>query len=164
MTFDKLIPWKRDKRSAPMTRAHPIADLHDEVGRMFENFFSGGALAFPDFESSSLGGAFAPRLDVSETDAEVRVEAELPGVLEKDIELSYADGALTLHGERESIEEDSSRGYTTRERRYGSFQRVVQMPAEIDEDGIDARFKNGVLVVRCPKAADRQRTIPVTDE
>ena len=94
-------------------------------------------------------------LDVYETeDGHVVVKADLPGVGRDDLDLSYQDGRLTIKGEVVKDEETKDEGYYRRERHHGVFTRTVALPAEIDEDGIEATFTNGVLEVRAPKAQE----------
>ena len=104
------------------------------------------------------GFGFTPRLDVEEKDDEVTVTAELPGVDQKDFELSLADDeTLVIKGEKREEHEDEKRGW--RERSYGRFERMISLPSEVDPDKVSAQFKNGVLTVRLPKSQTaRQRS------
>jgi HSP20 family protein len=105
-----------------------------------------------------MGGMLAPRIDVSETDKELTFTAELPGVEEKDIDVSVVGDRLTIKGEKKSQFEDKSdeqgRVVHRLERSYGAFQRTLPLPYEVDPDSISAEFKNGILTVRLPKPAD----------
>lgn len=170
MQLRHIVPWKRDNHAN--RSVEPIRSLHDQMGSLLESFFTGSPLApFSGFGSAfgeDVGfgekGALAPRIDVTETDEEIRVDAELPGVEEKDVELSYTDGVLVLRAEKSGEHEDESRGFHTRERFRGTFERSIPMPCPVEADQISASLEKGVLEVRCPKSAEARtkvHSIPV---
>jgi HSP20 family protein len=113
---------------------------------------------FEDWFGRSTGGMLAPRVDMSETDKEVVLAFELPGVDEKDIDVSLAGDQLTVKGEKRSEHEnrkDESGSTVHRvERSYGAFQRTMTVPYRIDPEQVSAQFKDGVLKVTLPKPAD----------
>jgi HSP20 family protein len=114
---------------------------------LFDRFFSNGDLSiWPP-------GSFAPNVDITETANEVRVSAEIPGVDEKDLDISVSDGMLVIKGEKkvEKEEKDGGRHYV--ERSYGSFERDVRLPCEVDRDKCEAKYARGVLTVTLPKTA-----------
>jgi HSP20 family protein len=132
------------------------------MNRLFDEFSRGWGLA-PFREFSDQWDAFSPRVDVVEGDKEITVSAELPGMDEKEIDLSLSHGVLTISGEKWEEKEDKGRNYYRMERSYGSFQRSVPLPSEVDEYKAKATFKKGVLTITLPKMAearDRKR-IPV---
>jgi HSP20 family protein len=92
-----------------------------------------------------------PLVDVSETDAAVRVTAELPGVQTKDVDISLTDDLLTIRGEKKSEQSETKRDYHRVERSYGTFTRTVRLPAAVDTDKVEATFKEGVLTITMPK-------------
>jgi HSP20 family protein len=96
----------------------------------------------------------APRLDVSETETEVRVEAELPGVDEKDIEVTLSNGRLLITGEKKQEKEEKKKDYHLVERSYGSFARSIGLPFAADPEQVKASFAKGVLTVTVPKPAE----------
>ena len=96
----------------------------------------------------------APVVDVAERENEYEITAELPGMEEKDIELIVSDDVLTIKGERKEEKEEKNKDYHISERRYGSFQRSFRLPDRVDDNRIDARFKNGLLTVLLPKTAE----------
>jgi HSP20 family protein len=96
-------------------------------------------------------GAFNPHVDVTENDQEIKVVAELPGLTEKDVEVSLANDMLTISGEKKAEKEDKGENYYRLERSYGSFQRTIPLPTEVEADKVDATFKNGVLQITLPK-------------
>lgn len=128
---------------------NPFTDLRKRVDRLFEDFDKGP----PD-----VAGAFAVRSNVSETDKEVSITAELPGVDRKDIEVSVTGNQVTIKGEKKSEKEekkdDKGREFHRVERSSGSFQRMTTLPFDIDADKVKADFKDGVLTVTIPKPAD----------
>jgi HSP20 family protein len=168
MAFRDLIPWSRQENRLPVpvsaergrdNDTHPLLSLHREVNRLFDDVFRGfGVPAFAGFDRT----AGWPHVELGETDKEIRVTAELPGLDEKDVEITVEDGALTLRGEKRSEVEDKDRGYT--ECSYGRFERRIGLPKGVDRDQANATFRNGVLTVTLPKteaANENVRRIPV---
>ena len=133
---------------------------------MFDTFMGG----LPGFSgmfgpSRDRGFSLAPHMDVRESDKELVIEAELPGINEKDISLDLQNGVLTIRGEKKHEHDEEKENYRVMERRYGSFQRSLRLPDTVDEDKVAASFDNGVLKVRIPKrpeAVGKQRKIPIT--
>jgi HSP20 family protein len=151
MDVKGLMPWSRN-RNMPASRysgeENPFLALHREMNRTFDDF-----LRSFDLPVAQVGwmGAW-PHVEVSETDKDVRVVAELPGLEEKDVELTLKDDVLTLKGEKKSENERPT--YT--ERWHGKFQRSIQLGVDVDPDKIEAAFKNGVLTVMLPKRPESQ--------
>ncbi|MCC8369016.1 MAG: Hsp20/alpha crystallin family protein [Rickettsia endosymbiont of Oxypoda opaca] len=112
---------------------------------------------FNDFYSLTNSGLtdiarnLAPRTDISETDTEYNLEVELPGVVQQNIELKIDNNILTIKGSREESSEDKNKNYHMRERYYGTFQRSISLPLNINEEDIEARFENGILHIKIPK-------------
>ncbi|HYF14839.1 MAG TPA: Hsp20/alpha crystallin family protein [Phycisphaerales bacterium] len=104
-----------------------------------------------------------PRLDVTENDRKITVRAELPGVDEKDVEVTLAGDLLTIRGEKRTEREDAGDGYRRHECSYGSFSRTVALPAQADPEKAEAKFRRGVLTVTLRKMAGRagQRRVRV---
>ena len=147
MAIRNLVPF--GKKSVPAGREddHPFALLRREMDSLFDNFF--GGFDMEPFEGRL--GPFNPKVDVTETDKEIRVSAELPGMDEKDIEVSLQKDALTIKGEKKEEKEDKGKDYYKMERSYGSFSRTIPLPVEVDTEKIEAAFKKGVLTVTLPK-------------
>jgi HSP20 family protein len=106
----------------------------------------------------------APAVDVVEKDKAYEITAELPGMEEKDIEVKFADGVLSVTGEKKEEKEEKKKDWYLSERRYGSFQRAFRVPEGVDADKIEATFKNGVLTVSLPKSPEaikREKKIPI---
>ena len=102
--------------------------------------------------------ATAPAVDVAETEKAYEITAELPGMDEKNVEVKFADGVLTVKGEKQEEKEEKKKDYYLSERSYGSFQRAFQVPDGVDADKIEASFKNGVLTVTMPKSVEAQKS------
>lgn len=155
------VPASSEARSGEGGRGGgPLMSLQREIDRLFDDFtrgFSlfpfgrGGAEWEPLMRLGSGGGALSPYVDVVEKDNAFEITAELPGLKEEDVDISLADGVLTMKGEKKEETEQREKGYYLSERRYGSFQRAFRLPDSIDEDKVEARFDNGVLRVTLPK-------------
>ena len=167
MAFRDLIPWRSGTRNLGIQRSeHPFVALHREMNRLFDDFFRGFEMT-PFGWFDDIGGTFVPRIDVTENDKEVRVTVELPGMDEKDIELHLTEDALTIRGEKREEREESDGGRYLSECSYGSFYRVIPLPAEVLTDKAEAKFKKGVLKVRLPKAQVEEghwKKIPIETE
>jgi HSP20 family protein len=164
MALPSLWRWSRSGRSVPVRREdHPLFSLQRDMNRLFEDFWRGFDLPSLFDDHGWAFGAFEPRVDVEETADEVRVTAELPGLDEKDFEVTLSGDTLVLKGEKREEHEDRAQGW--RERRYGAFERTIPLPVEVEADRASAQFKNGVLRVRLPKSAqarEQAKRIPVT--
>ncbi len=132
---------------------HPFASFQREMNKLFENFFGGVDLAPWASLERRAAATFTPRVDVSETDKEIKVSVELPGMDEKDIDVSLTRDTLTIKGEKKEEKEDKGKDYYRMERSYGSFTRGIPLPVEVDTDKVHATFKKGVLQVTLPKTA-----------
>lgn len=154
MSIRDLTPWTRGHRpSSPERDYHPIQALHERMDRLFDDFFTGSDL--PRFRQTVSGGAFlAPRIDVAESDTEYRFTAELPGVDEKDVEVTLSGGVITIKGEKRSETKQEKDRFLHTERSYGAFQRSFTMPPDVDEEQVEASFGNGVLTVTVAKSPD----------
>jgi len=125
----------------------PFTALQREMNQLFDNVWRGA-----DLPTAWQGQAMVPSVDVSEDDSNVYVTADLPGLSENDVEVSYADGALRISGEKTEETTDKERNYHVTERHYGRFERVLPLAREVEADRISAEFRNGVLTVTLPKA------------
>ena len=130
----------------------PFRSLQREVNRVFRDFFDDASVPDLGFAASLMPGV-APKLDIAETDKAFEVTVELPGIDEKDVDISVTDGVLTIKGEKKAETEEKYKNYHRIERSYGSFQRSLALPPTVDIDAIDATFKKGVLTVSLPKSA-----------
>lgn len=142
--------------------AAPFHSLHRQMNQLFEDIFR-GRLHGAHPASAAQGGPLMPHIDVSETDGEVRIHAELPGVSEKDVDVSLDGDVLIIRGVKKFEQTDDKENYHLVERAYGTFQRALRLPWPINADKIAANFGNGVLTVMLPKSVEPQtsRKIPI---
>jgi HSP20 family protein len=156
-----IIPWsRREERSLAERGGDPFSYLRNQINRVFDDFWGQPWLAG---RSEGFIG-FAPQVDVTETDKEVKICAEIPGVEPKDIDVSIEENLLTIKGEKKSEREEDEKGQYRMERSYGSFERSIPLPMAVDETKAKAEFKNGVLRLTLPKRAgaeSRRKKIPV---
>lgn len=152
MTICEMVPSSRSKWLVPVHRGRGtgLFPLQTGMNRLFDEFFDEFGLV-PISGVGAQIAQFTPKLDIKETDTEIKIAAELPGMNEKDIELSLEDNVLTIKGEKKQEHDEKDNGYYRAERCYGSFQRTIDLPAEIDWKNVKARFKKGVLTVDLPK-------------
>jgi len=128
---------------------HPFYSLQSQINNLFDDFFSGFDVT-P--RGLTAGGAFFPSVDVKESDTDVIIQAELPGVDEKDISVTLSEDAVTIKGEKKEEREEKEKNYYYMERSYGSFHRVIPLAVEAESDKAKASFKNGVLNITIPKS------------
>lgn len=158
MAIRDLIPWNNRERGLDVHRgfdASPFLALHREMNRMFDDVFRGFDLP----RAGSLGAFEAidwPRMDIEDTDKEIRITAELPGLDEKDVHLELANGVLSISGERKLESEDKARRVS--ERYYGRFERRIPLE-DVDEERISASFAKGVLTVTVPKSNEAKAQV-----
>jgi len=150
--------FRRERgREVPIRReSDPVTALRSEMDRLFEDFGRSFGLESPLWAGEAWG-VFSPSVDVHETDDEVRVTAELPGLEEKDFELSLESDRLVLRGEKKREHEEGSGESYRLERSYGRFERHVPLPCEVQPDDARATFRQGLLSVTLPKAPDARR-------
>lgn len=152
MARNPLTPF----RSGSLLGGDPFLSLHREMNRLFDDVMRTG---LPTTGGQSGGAALlAPQLNVSETDNEVRITAELPGVSENDINVELNDDVLVIRGEKKFERKEEKERFHFVERSYGTFQRALQLPFSVDPDQVQANFENGVLTVTLPKSAQQERS------
>ena len=133
----------------PIVRWEPFRDLvttQDRLNRLFNETmgrFMGG--------EGNRSGAWIPSVDIYETEQNIVLTAELPGVDPKDVEATVHEGTLYLKGERKYEKEVKEESYRHVERAYGSFARSFELPTSVDADNVQAEFKDGVLTLTMPK-------------
>ena len=148
MAIRDLIPWRKHRRGEEALATRE--DARDVFQEMMEDFFRPGGLT----SWARREPALSPAFDVSETDDEYRVSMELPGLAKDDIEVSIENGRLTISGEKKEEQKEEKENFLRVERSYGSFTRSVPLPGTVNEEGIEASFKDGVLSVRLPKTEE----------
>ncbi|MGF1561916.1 MAG: Hsp20/alpha crystallin family protein [Geminicoccaceae bacterium] len=155
MDFKSLTPFGRPGRVARPGADDVFTSLHREMERVFDEF----GRHWPMMTPTAGAGFMTPKVDVAETAKGLEVTAELPGIDEKDIELEFADGVLTLKAERkeESEQKDEKKQFHVVERSYGTFMRRFAVPFVADEDKVEAHFAKGVLSVHVPRAPEAEK-------
>jgi HSP20 family protein len=124
---------------------------------MFDDFFRSGGQGLQPWNAG--GHAMAPRIDISDSDKELVITAEIPGLDEKDFEVTLAGDLLTIKGEKKTENENRNGNAYYVERRFGSFSRSVRLPFEAGDEQVEANYDRGVLTVRVPKPAEAQRHV-----
>jgi HSP20 family protein len=150
-----LLPmWRREEKN-------PIGSLQGEMNRLFEEFFGGRSLA-PWRGFAGDGQEFMPAVDIRETDDKVVVEAELPGVYPKEVDIRLEGDVLVISGERKHEREHKTKGFLRVERSFGRFERALELPHGCDPEKVEAAFKEGVLTIEIAKKEEaKRRTIQV---
>lgn len=164
------LPVKKESASVATTenQRHPLMSLRREIDRLFDDFFSTGWSPFPlgrrlldqrllrepSFEMN------LPAVDIHESGQQFMITAELPGIDDKDIEVTVSDESITIKGEKKHEKDESGEGYQLSERSYGAFERTFGIPAGVDADRIAAEFAKGVLKLTLPKTPEAQQKQP----
>lgn len=175
MNIKKLAPWNWFKKeeeqsgtSIPVQyrdavaqhpqggTGNPIVQLHREIDGLFKNALRG--LGVPPFRSNffiplTTEGLLKPQVDIGATDKEYSITVEVPGVSEKDVKVEISDNTMTIRGEKQQEKEEKEKGYYRIERSYGSFQRVLSLSEDADQDDVKVTFNKGVLTVKMPRRA-----------
>ncbi|MFP3942528.1 MAG: Hsp20/alpha crystallin family protein [Alphaproteobacteria bacterium] len=156
-----LLPmWNRERKDISRRNEEfdtPLASLQRDINRMFDEIWNrwerplGGASGFLPMSS--------PHTDVAETDDEIEITAELPGLDEKDVEVTLTQDAVTIRGEKKAEHEEKRKDYYMSERSWGAFHRSIPLPSGVDTDRAEARFDRGVLTVRLPKTAEAREKV-----
>lgn len=139
----------------------PLENLRNEVNQLFDRFFegkggekTGSSLQRKSFFGDFSPASFSPSIDLTDEPNSVKVTAELPGLSANDIDVTFQNGSLLLKGQKEYEKTDEDEGYYRAERAYGSFSRVIPIPTDVEADGAEANFQNGVLTVKLPKTGE----------
>jgi HSP20 family protein len=148
MSLKSLVTVNRDRGAARSDNA--FVSLRREIDRLFEDFTRGFS-AFGNGKADLL-----PCMDVSETDKEIEITAELPGLEEKDVQINVVDNVLTIRGEKKAEKEEKDKNHRMIERSYGAFERTLELPVGVNADAIKANIAKGVLKVTVPKPAPAQ--------
>jgi len=172
MDLKKLAPWNWFKKEDEMDHAVPVKhserggyfperpydptlSIHRDIDRLFDHFWRGfgspvmgRADFFPSFGET---GILKPKVDLSATEQEYLLTVEIPGVSEKDVAVDVSGNTMTIKGEKKQEKEEKDKNYYRIERSYGSFQRVLSLPEDVDQESIKANFKNGVLSITMPR-------------
>lgn len=144
--FSKNLPMRRSDES------NPFLSLQQEMNRIFDRFSDNFISPFRERTLSTF-----PKVNVKESEKSIEVTAELPGLDAKDIDISVSDNVLTLKGEKRMEKETKEDDYYRMERSYGSFNRNIMLPSEVDANKTDAQYKNGILTITVLKKPEAQR-------
>lgn len=147
MASTEMTKSTQENGSRAGRRVAPFAALQQEIERVFDNFGS-----WRGFD----GMAFTPSMEVTETDKAIEVTTELPGIDEKDVDISLSNDVLTIRGEKRAEKEEKNKSYRLVERSYGAFERSLALPSGIDAGAIQARMDKGVLKITLPKPVAAQ--------
>lgn len=158
MARHPLVPFG----GSQLAGSDPFFSLQRGMNRLFEDVFRGGGLPTAGAEGQEAG-MLMPQINVSETDSEIRITAELPGVAEKDVDVTLDDDVLTIRGEKRLEQKEDKENYHFVERSFGRFMRSVRLPQSVNREQVRANVENGVLTIVLPKnaAQDKTRHIPV---
>ena len=166
MAFRDLTPWRSPAANRPAGALTPFDTFRVQMDRLFDDFFRG--FDAPSFRTD-VGGApmLSPKLDVCATEKGYEISVELPGIDKKDVELTLAEGVLTIKGEKKTERESKEGGHLHVERSYGSFHRSIALPDDADAEKVDAQFQNGVLTIslsRKPEAKPSAHRIEIKNK
>jgi HSP20 family protein len=149
----RSLPYNFRNNGSRLSFRHEMDCLFDDFS---SGFWRGSLFVMTPFRRAEAAFRTMPAVDVAETDKAYEISAELPGLDEKNIE-KLANGVLSIKGEKQEDKEEKEKDYYRRERSFGSFERSFQVPDDVQEDIIEATFKNGVLSVTLPKSAEAQK-------
>lgn len=138
MQIDKYRPWG-------------LSNFHDEVSRLFHDFMR------PDRGIRPVRGEWAPPVDIAETEDEIVVKAEVPGMDPGDLNVTIQGDLLTIQGEKKSETEEKGKSYHRVERTFGSFSRTITLPTEVEGDKVEATYESGVIELHLPKKDEARR-------
>jgi HSP20 family protein len=144
------------------TEIAPFGSLQEEVNRLFDQFFQAWPVSTiaPRYTNDLT---FSPKMDVREDDKNISVTCDLPGMTDKDVEVTVSPGSLTIRGERKAESSRKEGGYYVSERSFGHFERTFTLPNGMDTDKAHATFKNGCLTVAVPKTAEARKSVRKLD-
>ena len=145
-TKPETAPAKPEESDFTGQLIEPFSRLRNEVDRIFDNL----PFRIPTIRLSRF--AAAPAVEMTETKKAYKIKAELPGMDPENVEVTFEDGLLRISGEKKEEREESEKGYRLSERTYGSFERLIELPAAAQGEKIEAKFKNGLLTITVPKS------------
>jgi HSP20 family protein len=160
-----LIPWRSKQREGVPAESSPLTALRAEMDRLFDSFIREpfGMLDWPAFMG---GDRWWPAIDVAESDKEVTVRAEVPGIDPQELDVTVTGNQVVISGEKKESSEKKEKGFYHSEARYGSFRRVIPLPEGVDAEHVDASYANGVLTLKLnktPAAAAKRIEVKVKD-
>lgn len=163
-----LTPWRAKKLPVHQEESSPLYTLQQQVNELFDQYFGESTQDPFNLFPTSLGehnwGDLSPKIDMSETDKELIVKAEMPGISEKDIDITVSDNTLKIYAEKKQENQETEKGWYRMERQYGSFARSISLPYEVDSNKVEATYKHGVVKIVLPKMVTQkteERLIPI---
>ncbi len=157
MAIRDLIPRRWTEKNVPVRRVDdPLLSLQREINRLFDELWDDFILPAGPF-ARAFGRSYMPSMDIAETDDGLRIDVELPGLDEKDIDVTISPTSLTIRGEKSEERSDERKDYVFRERSYGSFERTIPLPEGVDIDRAKATFRKGVLTITLPHTEEAKR-------
>lgn len=141
-----LTPWRRKP-------TNEVTEFRKEMDNLVDRFFGGSFFPAAEFLN---GGKWFPTVDIREGKKEITVQAEIPGVEAKDIDVSVDGRMLTIKGEKKQEKEEKDENYHRVERTYGYYNRTIELPAEVDASEVDATYKKGILKVVLKKTKESE--------
>jgi len=181
MDIKKLAPWNWFKKEedetgsvVPVYRhdgnrsyqenplSAPLVHLYTEMSRLFEDTFRGGNM--PSFRSELFSplttqGLLKPHVDIGATEKEYTIAVEVPGVNEEDVKIEVSNNTMIIKGEKRQAKEEKKQDFYRIERSYGSFQRMLSLPEDADQEAIKASFKKGILKIKMVRKPGPQTTV-----
>lgn len=143
---NRSLPVRRDERAfRPIRRLWDVFDLRSDIDRIFDDLFDFSLASVP-FRRGNY-----PPIDMTETETEIVLKAELPGIDPKNIDINVAQDRIEIRGEVKDEWEQKDTGCCIMERYHGTFERVIGLPAEVNQDGVKANYQNGILKITLPK-------------
>ena len=152
-SIKEMIPWKKKKETLPQSPENTFQNMPRPLDDFFDHFFDKGWPSPSRFFGES---DYFPKLDVKEERKKIIVEAEIPGVESKDIDISLDGRMLTIKGQKQKEKKDERKGYCYYERSFGSYNRTIRLPGEVDESKVNATYKRGVLKIELKKAKESE--------
>ena len=154
--FGSLTPLKERTPIQSHRLSRMMRGFEDEMEDLVDRFFG------RDGDSLPACQGFVPKMDLVETESALEVHVDLPGLTPKDVEVEVKDGDLWISGSYKEDKEEKGKTLHRLERHRGEFRRVLALPSAINEEGIEAKFVNGVLHITVPKTADAQvKHVPI---
>lgn len=150
-----LIPWRNKSKEPVRSEDSPLTTLRTEIDRLFDSVTRD---PFGALDRAFTGSrAWSPAVDVAESDDELTVRAEIPGIDPNELQVNISGNQLVLAGEKKESSEKKGKDFYQTESRYGSFRRSIPLPGSVDQEKVEADYANGVLTIRLKKV---QATLP----
>ncbi|HQH20124.1 MAG TPA: Hsp20/alpha crystallin family protein [Candidatus Pacearchaeota archaeon] len=160
----KITKRNENKNNLPSVRDEfpAIFSLRDAMDKLFEESFW-SPFGLLDSNNSKSLATFAPRVDISETENEIKVRADIPGIDPEKVNIEVTEETLAISGSQEKSEEEKGENYYRMERQWGEFSREFMLPAKIDPNSVEAKAKNGVITIILKKQpSEKKKKVPVS--